>query len=60
MSKNIDAGKLTSKNICTNLLVLLHVTGNFQAFVQPALGVLMIGSIAGGFLQDEEEEAGGM
>jgi len=49
---------------CSSVLkddtVQIAFNSNFQAFVQPALGVLMIGSIAGGFLQDEEEEAGGM
>lgn len=48
---------------CSSVLkddtVQIAFNSNFQAFVQPALGVLMIGSIAGGFLQDEEEEAGG-
>jgi hypothetical protein len=31
-------------------------TGNFQAFVQPALGILMIGSVAGNFFKEEGEE----
>jgi len=29
---------------------------NFELLVQPALGVLMLGTIAGNFLKDEEEE----
>ena len=33
-------------------------TGNFQAFVQPALGILMIASVAGNFFQEEEDGQG--
>ena len=38
------------------LLYHHNSSGNFQAYVQPALGVLMIGSVAGSFFKDEDEE----
>lgn len=38
----------------------LYHAANFQAFVQPALGILMIGSIAGNFFKEEEEDAEGL
>ena len=36
--------------------VQIAFNSNFQAFVQPALGVLMIGAIAGNFFKEEGEE----
>jgi hypothetical protein len=36
--------------------VQIAFNSNFQAFVQPALGILMIGAIAGNFFKEEEEE----
>lgn len=45
---------------CSTILnddtVQIAFNSNFQAFVQPALGVLMLGTIVGNFLKDPEEE----
>ncbi|CAJ1957256.1 unnamed protein product [Cylindrotheca closterium] len=36
--------------------VQIAFNNNFELLVQPALGVLMLGTVAGNFLKDEEEE----
>lgn len=40
---------ISSKHVIYNL-------GNFQAFVQPALGILMLGTVAGNFIKEEDED----
>ena len=40
------------------IIIVLHLETPdlFQPVVQPALGILMIGTIVGGFANDEDEE----
>lgn len=47
---------------CSSVLkddtIQIAFNSNFQAFVQPALGILMIASVAGNFFKEDEDEQG--